>query len=285
MTAGEAKARHEELAAEIRRHDYLYYVQARPVITDQEYDRLYRELADLERDFPELRTPDSPTQRVGGAPLKEFQSVRHLSPMLSLDNTYSQEEVRDFIARVRRLLPGTKLEWTVEPKVDGLAVNLRYEDGRLAVGATRGDGTTGDDITANLKTIRSIPLQFFRKGATHVEPPRVLEVRGEVYCRARDLRSSMSNGWRRGRSRSSIRATRPPAPSSNWIRAGSRSDRWRRFFTERVTRRAGIRPAPITSGCAGWANWVSGRRQKSGFATGSGVAGGHHGIGPAAKRH
>jgi DNA ligase (NAD+) len=181
MTAGEAKARHEELAAEIRRHDYLYYVQARPVITDQEYDRLYRELADLERDFPELRTPDSPTQRVGGAPLKEFQSVRHLSPMLSLDNTYSQEEVRDFIARVRRLLPGTKLEWTVEPKVDGLAVNLRYEDGRLAVGATRGDGTTGDDITANLKTIRSIPLQFFRKGATHVEPPRVLEVRGEVY--------------------------------------------------------------------------------------------------------
>jgi len=175
------QARHEELAAEIRRHDYLYYVQAQPVISDQEYDRLYRELADLEKAFPGLCTPDSPTQRVGGEPVKAFQPVRHLLPMLSLDNTYSQDEVRDFIARVQRLVPGVKLEWTVEPKVDGLAVNLRYEDGRLAVGSTRGDGATGDDITANLKTIRSIPLQLFGKEAAGLAPPRVLEVRGEVY--------------------------------------------------------------------------------------------------------
>jgi DNA ligase (NAD+) len=181
MTPGQAKARHDELAGEIRRHDYLYYVQARPAISDQEYDRLYRELADLEKEFPELCTPDSPTQRVGGEPVKAFQPVRHLSPMLSLDNTYSQDEVRDFLARVQRLVPDEKLEWTVEPKVDGLAVNLRYEEGRLTVGATRGDGTTGDDITANLKTIRSIPMKFYGKGAAGFSPPRVLEVRGEVY--------------------------------------------------------------------------------------------------------
>ena len=181
MTPAQASARHEDLAAEIRRHDFLYYTQAQPVISDQEYDRLYRELADLEKEFPGLCTPDSPTQRVGGEPVKAFQPVRHRLPMLSLDNTYSQDEVRDFLARVQRLLPGLRLEWTVEPKVDGLAVNLRYEDGRLAAGSTRGDGTTGDDITANLKTIRSIPLQFLRKEAGLFAPPRVLEVRGEVY--------------------------------------------------------------------------------------------------------
>ena len=181
MTPAQAKARHEELAAEIRRHDHLYYVQARPSITDQEYDRLYRELADLEKAFPGLRAPDSPTQRVGGEPLKAFQPVRHAAPMLSLDNTYSQDEARDFLARVQRLVPDQKLDWTVEPKIDGLAVNLRYQDGRLTVGSTRGDGTTGDDITANLKTIRSIPLKLIPKEAAAFPLPRVLEVRGEVY--------------------------------------------------------------------------------------------------------
>lgn len=174
-----AKVRHSELVEQIRAHDHAYYVLAQPVISDAEYDRLYRELRELERQFPDLITPDSPTQRVGGAPLTEFKPVQHLAPMRSLDNTYSQEEVREFVARVQRLLPHETLEWTVEPKVDGVAVSLRYQHGKLAVGATRGDGTIGDDITANLRTIRTIPLTLHEKSNAPV--PEVLEVRGEVY--------------------------------------------------------------------------------------------------------
>src|ERR1043166_2334885 len=176
MSLTEAKARHAELVEEIRQHDHAYYVLAQPTIGDQQYDRLYRELIDLEAQFPQLITPDSPTQRVGGEPLKAFKPVQHLQPMLSLDNTYSQEELREFVNRVQRLLPNEKLEWTVEPKVDGVAINLRYEKGAFTCGATRGDGTTGDDITPNLRTIRSIPARLRGKDA-----PELLEVRGEVY--------------------------------------------------------------------------------------------------------
>lgn len=175
MTVAEARQRHAQLATEIRRHDHAYYVLATPLISDFEYDRLYRELVDLEVKFPELTTPDSPSQRVGGAALSEFAPVKHALPMMSLDNTYSPEEVREFVARVERLLPGETLEWIVEPKVDGVAISLRYEHGVFTTGATRGDGTTGDDITANLKTIRSIPLRL-PAGA-----PTVLEARGEVF--------------------------------------------------------------------------------------------------------
>src|SRR5436190_22433858 len=178
MTFAEAKARHAELTEEIRRHDHAYYVMAQPTINDREYDRLYHELLDLEKQFPELITPDSPSQRVSGEPLKEFKPVRHLAPMLSLDNTYSQEELREFVNRVQRILPGETLEWIVEPKVDGVAINLRYEKGVFTCGATRGDGTTGDDVTTNLKTIRSIPARLRTSGGT---PPDLLEVRGEVY--------------------------------------------------------------------------------------------------------
>src|SRR6267142_6730960 len=177
MTHAKAKARHAELADELRRHDQAYYVEAKPTISDQAYDRLYHELLDLEKEFPDLVTPDSPTQRVGGQPLKAFKPVQHLKPMLSLDNTYSQDELREFVNRVQRLLPHEKLDWVVEPKVDGLAINLRYEKGVFTCGATRGDGTTGDDITPNLRTIRSIPPKLHVKGA----PPALLEVRGEVY--------------------------------------------------------------------------------------------------------
>jgi DNA ligase (NAD+) len=177
VTKAEAKSRHAKLVEEICRHDRAYYVEARPVISDHDYDRLYHQLLDLEKEFPELATPDSPSQRVGGAPLSEFKSVRHAVPMMSLENTYSQEEVRDFVKRVQKLLPGEKLEWVVEPKVDGVAVSLRYENGAFTTGATRGDGTTGDDITANLKTIRSVPLCLGGK------PPAILEVRGEVFMR------------------------------------------------------------------------------------------------------
>jgi DNA ligase (NAD+) len=190
MNLNEAKARHAQLVEEIRRHDHAYYVLAQPTINDREYDRLYHELLDLEKQFPQLVTPDSPTQRVSGQPLKEFKQVQHSQPMLSLDNTYSQEDVRDFVNRVQKLLPDEKLEWIVEPKIDGLAVNLRYEQGVFTCGSTRGDGTTGDDITSNLKTIRSIPARLHSRTGVSPVPagvdrrdacPTLLEARGEVY--------------------------------------------------------------------------------------------------------
>jgi DNA ligase (NAD+) len=191
VTPAEAKKRHAQLVEKIRRHDHAYYVLAQPKISDRDYDRLYHELLDLEKNFPDLVAPDSPSHRVGGAPLSEFQSVRHAVPMMSLDNTYSQEELRDFVKRVQKLLPNEKLEWVVEPKVDGVAVSLRYEDRQFIVGATRGNGTEGDDITANLKTIRSVPLTLVGTRSTAsptskirdaVESvPTLLEVRGEVF--------------------------------------------------------------------------------------------------------
>src|SRR3989454_183501 len=187
MTFAQAKARHLELAEEIRRHDHAYYVEAKPAISDFAYDQLYHELLDLEKRFPELATADSPSQRVGGKPLSEFKPSQHLVPMMSLDNTYSQDEVRQFVERVQKFVPNEKLDWCVEPKIDGVAVNLRYENGIFTVGATRGDGMTGDDITANLKTIRSLPLQLQRRAG--VSPardrrdafPRLFGVRCEGY--------------------------------------------------------------------------------------------------------
>ena len=171
----QAAKKMEQLRNEIRRHDRLYYEEAAPAISDREYDRLYKELADLETQFPDLVTPDSPTQRVGGKPLKAFEQVPHLVPMLSLDNTYSEEEVKNFYARMQRLLPNEKIPVVIEPKVDGVAVSLIYENGRLRQAATRGDGTVGDDITQNIRTIRSVPERL--GGAA----PKLLEARGEVY--------------------------------------------------------------------------------------------------------
>src|ERR1051325_6247010 len=178
MTSDKAKARHAQLAEELRRHDHAYYVLAQPSISDRDYDRLYHELLDLEKEFPELATADSPSKRVGGTPLKEFKPVKHILPMLSLDNTYSQQELRDFVARVQRILPNETLDWMVEPKVDGVAISLRYDNGSFSVGATRGDGATGDDITPNLRTIRSIPQRLHGK---QNDNPSLLEVRGEVF--------------------------------------------------------------------------------------------------------
>ena len=170
--------RHAELAKDIRRHDRAYYVEAQPTVSDREYDQLYRELLDLEASHPELRTFDSPSQRVGGEPIDGFETVRHAVPMMSLDNTYSQEEVREFVERVQKLLPGESLDWVVEPKADGIAISLRYEEGQFTVGATRGDGVAGDDVTANLRTIRSIPLRLQPLG--QADAPAVFEARGEV---------------------------------------------------------------------------------------------------------
>ncbi|MDB6035574.1 MAG: ligA, partial [Verrucomicrobiales bacterium] len=179
MTHAQAKARHAELADQIRHHDYLYYVEAKPELSDREYDKLYHELLDLEKGFPDLITPESPSQRVGGEPLKAFKPVQHLTPMTSLDNTYSQEEVREFFGRLERLLPKENFESVVEPKVDGVAISLRFEKGKFTIGATRGDGTTGDDITVNLRTVRSIPMHLRKPKNDGI--PDLVEVRGEVY--------------------------------------------------------------------------------------------------------
>jgi len=181
MAKGEAQAakQMERLRDEIRRHDRLYYEEAAPIISDREYDRLYKDLVDLEAQFPDLATPDSPTQRVGGKPLKAFEQVPHLIPMLSLDNTYSEEEVKNFYARIQRLLANEKIPVVIEPKVDGVAVSLIYENGRLRQAATRGDGTVGDDITQNIRTIRSVPERL--RGTA----PKLLEARGEVYMNKR----------------------------------------------------------------------------------------------------
>ena len=170
----EARQRAEFLRAELERHNRLYYVEARPEISDREFDRLLRELQDLEAAHPDLATPDSPTQRVGGAPLAGFSPVKHAVPMMSLDNTYSVEEMREFDARIRKALGVESVDYVLEPKVDGVSISLRYENGVLATAATRGDGKTGDDVTANAKTIRSIPLRIPTAAP-------VFEVRGEVY--------------------------------------------------------------------------------------------------------
>ena len=172
------KQLHTSLVEEIFRYDRAYYVDAQPVISDQDYDRLYRELLDLEAKHPELSISDSPSQRVGGEPLEGFDTVQHALPMMSLDNTYSQDEVREFIDRVQKLLPDESLDWIVEPKADGIAISLRYEDGQFTVGVTRGDGVSGDDVTKNLRTIRSIPLRL--QSNNEGELPSVFEARGEV---------------------------------------------------------------------------------------------------------
>ena len=175
MAASNASSRARELRREIARHDRFYYEEAAPQISDREYDALLRELRDLENAHPELLTADSPTQRVAGKPLEGFKQVRHRVAMQSLDNTYSLEEADEFMARVERLLPGIKLRWTIEPKVDGVAISLTYRDGLLELAATRGDGTTGDDVTQNVRTIRSIPLRL------EGDAPDLIEIRGEVY--------------------------------------------------------------------------------------------------------
>jgi DNA ligase (NAD+) len=170
----QASKRHRELAGQIRQLDRAYYEEAQPLVSDQEYDRLYHELLELEKEHPELCTPDSPSQRVGGAPLPHFTSVAHAIPMQSLDNTYSPAEVEGFVDRIQKELPNEKLGFVIEPKIDGVAVSVRYEKGKFTQGLTRGDGQKGDDITANLRTIRNLPLEIKNKAA-------VLEVRGEVY--------------------------------------------------------------------------------------------------------
>ena len=171
-----AAKRIEKLVAELNEHNYRYHVLADPAISDQDYDRLLAELQQLEEAHPDLSPPDSPAQRVGGETTSEFPTVRHAAPMLSLDNSYSRQDLQAFDKRVRDALPGEEIKYVAELKIDGVALSLVYEDSLLVQAATRGDGVQGDEITANARTIRSIPLRLRRAGIT-------CEVRGEVYMR------------------------------------------------------------------------------------------------------
>ncbi|RLE13340.1 DNA ligase (NAD(+)) LigA [Candidatus Aerophobetes bacterium] len=195
MTKEEAKKEIERLRKEIRHHDYRYYVLNEPEISDAEYDKLMRRLQKLEEMFPDLTTPDSPTQRVGAPPKEEFGTVRHSIPMLSLSNAFEESEVYDFDRRVKKGLNGGKPEYVAEPKIDGLAVEIVYERGMMRVGSTRGDGEVGEDITENLKTIRSIPL---RLREDELPAPQLIEVRGEVYMRKDEFRKLNELRERRG---------------------------------------------------------------------------------------
>jgi DNA ligase (NAD+) len=170
-----ARSRIHELRSQIERHNQLYYEHATPEISDREFDTLLRELADLEKQFPDEASEKSPTQRVGGRPLEEFAPAKHIVPMQSLDNTYSPEELRDFIQRIHKLAEGRSTHFTIEPKVDGVAISLLFENGRLVRAATRGDGVTGDDVTQNVLTISNVPH------ALSGNPPARVEVRGEIY--------------------------------------------------------------------------------------------------------
>lgn len=185
LTREEAEREAERLRNELNIHCWLYYVLNSPIISDEEYDRLFKRLVELEERFPELITPDSPTQRVGFPPAEEFAKVRHRKIMLSLDNAFNEEELRAFDQRVKRFLglpPTEVIDYTCELKIDGLAVNLTYENGVLVLGATRGDGIEGEDVTNNLRTIKSIPLRLLVGN-----PPPIIEVRGEVFMTKADF--------------------------------------------------------------------------------------------------
>ena len=184
LTKDQAADRIEELRERIRHHNYLYYVQAQPEISDREFDALMDELQDLEGQFPDLVTPDSPTRKVGGQPVDEFETAEHIVPMLSIDNTYNEDELREFDDRVGRMLgDGETWSYVLEPKIDGVAINLIYTDGSLERAITRGDGRQGDDITHNAKTVKNLPLRLYTGSGSEVDTldGSRMEIRGEIY--------------------------------------------------------------------------------------------------------
>src|SRR6202453_820137 len=170
----------EALREKIRHHEYLYYVQDQPEIGDSEFDRLMQQLKDLEAKHPNLITADSPSQRVGGKPREGFVKVPHSSPMLSLDNTYNEDELRDWERRVHELSGRTEVDYVCELKLDGMSLALIYEEGKLVRGITRGDGSVGEDVTLNVRTVRSVPLSIPREKLKKVGIPANFEVRGEL---------------------------------------------------------------------------------------------------------
>lgn len=181
MNKEQTRKRHAVLCEEIEEHNHAYYVRHKPRVSDREFDKLMRELLDLEKEFPEFITADSPSQRVGGKPLEGFQSVTHRMPMLSMDNTYNYDELREFDKRVRKQTGQADIQYYVEEKIDGVSISLTYEKGQLRLAATRGDGETGDDVTENIKTIPAVPLAIPRNKKSKAAVPELLEIRGEVY--------------------------------------------------------------------------------------------------------
>ena len=218
------------LRRSIERHNRLYYVEDAPEITDAEYDALFRELQALEAEHPKLRTPDSPTQRIGGAPLAHFAEVRHRTPMLSIANAFDEEEVRAFDKRMREALEVEKIEYAVEPKFDGLAVSLTYRGGLFAQGATRGDGTTGEDVTANLRTVRSIPLSIKDED---------LEVRGEVLMFRRDF-DALNERQRAAEQKEYVNPRNAAAGAVRQLDSRITASRRLRFFAYALISEAGV---------------------------------------------
>ncbi len=221
MTKPEARERIEALRSEIRRHDHLYYVKGSPSIADAAYDKLLRELSELEEAFPDLKTSDSPTERVSGRVQAAFAEVRHLAPMLSLESLMSEDEVREFGKRVEKGLGLPRVDYVAEPKFDGLSVELVYQDGRFLRGSTRGDGSVGEDVSENLKTIRSLPLSLFT-----AEQARSGHHRGarRGHHAPRGVRGAQpSHHGDRERSLSPIRETPRPARFDSSIRGSPRA--------------------------------------------------------------
>src|SRR3954454_5988347 len=185
MTKAQAKVELKRLTLEIERHNQAYYQEDAPKISDAQYDALRKRLNSIEARFPEFVASDSPSQKVGAAPSGKFRKVRHAVPMLSLDNAFSEQDVLDFVGRIRRFLrlgDQDRIDFSAEPKIDGLSMSLRYEQGELVTAATRGDGTVGEDVTANIKTLKDVPQTLKGKGI-----PDVAEVRGEVYMTKPDF--------------------------------------------------------------------------------------------------
>src|ERR1700675_1661020 len=179
LTKAQAKVEHKRLTLEIERHDRAYYQEDAPMISDAEYDALRRRFNAIEARFPEFVSSESPSQKIGAAPSGKFRKVRHAMPMLSLDNAFAEEDVLDFVGRIRRFLKLSEdetIDFSAEPKIDGLSMSLRYEEGELVTAATRGDGAEGEDVTANIRTLEDVPKKLKGRNV-----PEICEVRGEVY--------------------------------------------------------------------------------------------------------
>lgn len=232
-----SKQRADALRQELNHHSYAYYVLDRPTVPDAEYDRLFRELQALEREYPELVSPDSPTQRVGDVPLAAFAPAQHRSPMLSLNNAFRNEDIVAFDKRIRDALDVGEIDYFCEPKFDGLAVNLTYEQGVFARGATRGDGTTGEDVTANLRTIKAIPLRL-----SDPAPPELLEVRGEVIMFKRDF-AEMNRRQREAGEKEFVNPRNAAAGALRQLDPRMTAQRPLRFFAYGIGDRVGGSPA------------------------------------------
>ena len=238
---GDLKERAKRLRDEIERYNYAYYVQDAPVVPDSEYDRLFAELQELEAAHPELVSEDSPTQRVGGAPLAQFEKVEHKVPMLSLQNGLSEEDVEAFDQRISEELGGIKVDYEAELKFDGLAVSLRYEKGLLVQAATRGDGTFGENITANVRTIHSIPLRL-----SDLAPPEVLEIRGEVLMFKKDFHD-LNKRPRENGQKEFVNPRNAAAGSLRQLDSQITASRRLRFFAYGLGELIGV-PLPSTQG-------------------------------------